>query len=94
MVDGIDKILSNLKGLSNLSRSAEGSRWEVMGYYQRNRHRMQYSQFRERGLQIGSGPMEAAHRTVVQCRMKRSGQRLCEQGAQAMLNLRVAAKSN
>ncbi|WP_071501470.1 hypothetical protein [Arsenicibacter rosenii] len=73
MVDGIDEVLSNLEGLSNLSRSAEESRREVMGYYQRNRHRMQYSQFQERGLQIGSGSMEAAHRTVVQCRMKRTG---------------------
>lgn len=73
LTDGVDKVLSTLAALKNLSLSAGESRRELMGYYQRNRHRMQYRQFRERGLQIGSGPMEAAHRTVVQCRMKRTG---------------------
>jgi hypothetical protein len=42
---------------------------------------------------IGSGPMEAAHRTVIQSRMKRSGQRWTPCGAQAMLNLRVIKQS-
>jgi hypothetical protein len=64
-----------------------------MAYLEANRSRMQYGSFRNRGLLIGSGPMEAAHRTVIQCRMKRSGQRWTNPGAQAMLNLRVAAKS-
>lgn len=93
LTDGVDKVLSNLALLSNLSVSATESRSKLVGYYSRNRHRMDYSGFRERGLQIGSGPMEAAHRTVVQCRMKRSGQRWSDEGAQAMLNLRVASKS-
>lgn len=91
--DEVDKVLSNLAGLARLSATANESRRGLVNYYSRNRHRMQYGTFRCRGLQIGSGPMEAAHRTVVQCRMKRSGQRWSADGAQAMLNLRVAAKS-
>lgn len=91
--DGVDEVLANLAALGNLSVSADESRQGLRGYYSRNRHRMQYGSFRGRGLQIGSGPMEAAHRTVVQCRMKRSGQRWSVEGAQAMLNLRVASKS-
>lgn len=91
---GVDEVISNLVSLGKLSLSADESRRRVIGYYSRNRHRMRYSQFRDRGLQIGSGPMEAAHRTVVQCRMKRSGQRWSDEGAQAMLNLRVAFKSD
>jgi hypothetical protein len=41
----------------------------------------------------GSGAMEAAHRSVIQSRMKRSGQRWSDRGAQNLLNLRVAYKS-
>jgi len=37
--------------------------------------------------------VEAAHRTLVQARMKRSGQRWSNKGAQNMLTLRVAYKS-
>ena len=42
---------------------------------------------------IGSGAIESAHRTVVQKRMKQSGQRWTVQGAQNMLNLRVTRKN-
>lgn len=89
----LDEVLSNLAALEKLGLAARQSRDQVVGYYGRNRHRMQYSAFRAQGLQIGSGPMEAAHRTLIQCRMKRSGQRWSDDGAQAMLNLRVAFKS-
>lgn len=93
LTDGVGEVLSNLSTLPKGCTLAEKSRRGVVGYYRRNRHRMSYNHFRDRGLQIGSGPMEAAHRTVVQCRMKRSGQRWTDEGAQAMLNLRVASKS-
>lgn len=91
--EGVDPVLATLESFKGLSALADESRQAVVGYYKRNRHRMAYNRFRARGLQIGSGPMEAAHRTVVQCRMKRSGQRWTDDGAQAMLNLRVALKS-
>ena len=55
---------------------------------------LQYQAYIENGLFIGSGAIEAAHRTLVQCRLKLSGQRWSENGAQNMLNLRVAHMSN
>ena len=61
--------------------------------YRNNVDRMAYGQYRARGLMIGSGPMEAAHRTVLQARMKRSGQHWSTQGAKNVINLRVALKS-
>lgn len=93
LAEGVDEVLKNLSALTKLCVSAHESRRGLLGYYGRNRHRMNYPGFRDRGLQIGSGAIEAAHRTVVQCRMKRSGQRWSDEGAQAMLNLRVASKS-
>lgn len=66
----------------------------LTNYLLDNEYRMQYQDYIENGLFIGSGAIEAAHRTVVQCRLKRSGQRWSENGAQNMLNLRVAYMSN
>lgn len=91
--DGLDKVLANLAQLTNLNPATQQERTRLKAYLEQNRSRMQYGSFRKRGLLIGSGPMEAAHRTVIQSRMKRSGQRWTNLGAQAMLNLRVAAKS-
>ncbi len=42
---------------------------------------------------IGSGAIESAHRTLVQKRMKRSGQRWSWKGAQHILNLGVVRKN-
>ena len=50
---------------------------------------MYYQTYRSRGLLIGSGPIEAAHRLVLQKRMKLSGQKWTKKGAQAVANLRV-----
>lgn len=66
----------------------------LLTYYENNLSRMDYKTYRENGLLIGSGPMEAAHRHVIQCRMKLSGQRWTIKGAQQVINLRIANKSN
>ncbi len=51
---------------------------------------MDYKYYQQIGCGIiGSGAIESAHRTVVQKRMKLSGQRWSKKGAQNMLNLRV-----
>jgi hypothetical protein len=49
---------------------------------------IQYKTYRDAGLLIGSGPVEAAHRSVIQQRMKLSGQKWSIKGAQAIANLR------
>jgi hypothetical protein len=51
---------------------------------------MRYKQYRKTGCGIiGSGAIEAAHRTVIQKRMKLAGQRWSITGAKNMLRLRV-----
>ena len=54
----------------------------------RSRH-MQYAAFRGQGLPIGSGVTEAACKTVFTQRLKLSGMRWSDPGAQTILNLRV-----
>jgi len=55
---------------------------------------MRYATFQKRGLPIGSGPVEAACKTVVGNRLKRSGMRWSPEGGQNVFNLRTAVKSN
>lgn len=55
---------------------------------------MQYPKYLKQGLLIGSGAIEAAHRTISQKRLKQSGQRWTKNGAQNVLNFRVLNKNN
>lgn len=65
---------------------------KLIDYYKSNQHRMDYKKYKTIGSGIiGSGAIESAHRTVVQKRMKLSGQRWSKHGAQNMLNLRVVS---
>lgn len=65
----------------------------VCSYLESNRDRMDYKAYRQEGLLIGSGAIESAHRTVIQKRLKRAGQRWGIGGCQRMLNLRVSFMS-
>ena len=62
-------------------------------YFRRNRGRMRYATWARRNLPIGSGVTEAACKTLVTQRMKRSGMRWRHAGGQAILTLRGWAQS-
>lgn len=66
----------------------------LITYLNNNAHRMTYKTFLEKGYLIGSGAIESAQRTVVQQRLKRSGQRWTLKGGQQVLNLRTKNLSN
>lgn len=80
--------------VARLTRLGALERSQLVGYLINNRDRMRYGTYRKAGLLIGSGPIEAAHRSVLQVRMKRSGQRWVDRGCDHMVRLRVAYKSN
>lgn len=63
-------------------------------YFVNNGVRMRYAEFRQRGLPIGSGCVEAACKTLIKTRLCRSGMRWSLQGGQAILALRTYVKSN
>lgn len=80
------KVIENIKALGSVNQKGQ----QLIDYYTNNIDRMDYSRYRKIGCGIiGSGAIESAHRTVVQKRMKLSGQRWTKAGAQNMLNLRV-----
>jgi hypothetical protein len=42
----------------------------LLAYLQNNRYRTRYDLYHQHGLMVSSGPIEAAHRTLLQVRMK------------------------
>ena len=64
-----------------------------MGYFRNNRDKMDYAGYHASGLIISSGPVEAAAKTIVGHRLKRSGMRWTRHGGQQILNLRVQVQS-
>lgn len=59
-------------------------------YFRSNAERMRYPVFRAQGMHLGSGIAEAACKTVVSTRAKRSGMRWTPDGLDAILALRTA----
>ena len=55
---------------------------------------MNYAAFRQQGVPIGSGPVEAACKTFVKTRLCRSGMRWSWPGGQRVLQLRTYIKSD
>ena len=62
-------------------------------FFRRNYKKMKYHHFLEKGWPIGSGPVEAACKSIVKTRLCRSGMRWMISGGQAVLNLRSIVKS-
>ena len=62
----------------------------AVDYFTTNAGRMRYPDFRAQGMHIGSGIAEAACKTIVSTRAKRSGMRWTPEGIDALLPLRTA----
>lgn len=81
------EVMVNIESLPGRKKK---SKQKLLHYLKANVDRMDYKRYRQIGCGIiGSGAIESAHRTVLQRRMKLSGQRWSRKGAQHMLNLRV-----
>lgn len=92
--NGVHDVTMNVKTLPCRNEKAKVAKAKLIKYYVDHEDRMQYKTYRDRGLMIGSGPIEAAHRSVIQQRMKLSGQKWSIEGANAITNLRSFKKSN
>lgn len=66
-----------------------------LGFFRRNRHKMYYANFKALNLPIGSGVTEAACKTLVTQRLKRSGMGWSRDGGgQSILTFRSLAQSD
>ena len=80
--------------LGGRSESALEVHRQVTQYIGNHMDRMDYPRYVAAGWQIGSGHIEAACKTVVNERMKRSGMRWGEDGADAVCHLRALFKGD
>jgi hypothetical protein len=66
---------------------------KALAYFKTNAHRMRYAYFRDLGLFIGSGVVEAGCKAVIGQRLKKSGMRWNIPGATGILTLRCQQAS-
>ena len=93
---GVDNAIRTMRRCRK--RTAAGSKERnvvdnAINYFRFHRERMRYTEFIAKGLPIGSGPVEAAAKNIVQARLKRSGMRWSRDGGQHVLDLRAFLKS-
>jgi hypothetical protein len=67
---------------------------KASNYFEVNRERMRYARFRELGLFVGSGTVEAGCKSLVAQRLKQSGMRWTVRGAAAIISLRCQVASD
>ena len=92
--DGIKTVLRALRYRRNKCRGNKRRIIEEqIQYLQRHQHLMPYAALRKQKLPIGSGVVEAACKTLVTQRLKRSGMSWGHEGGQAVITLRALIQS-
>lgn len=89
----VEQVISEIKSTRSKNEHATQAKEKLIGYYTEHADRMMYKTYTDKGMLIGSGPIESAHRSVLQQRMKLSGQKWSVNGANPMANLRCYHKS-
>jgi hypothetical protein len=89
----IESLLLSLRRLWPTAPQTQEAVRQTISYFENNRERMRYAQFRRQGLFVGSGVIEAGCKTIVGQRLKQSGMRWSLRGANAIIALRCAQLS-
>jgi hypothetical protein len=95
MTGRVDTIVQELMDCLELTTDDEQLKAldDLVRYLRNNQGRMNYPEYLEKGLLIGSGAVESAHRHVIQTRMKKAGQHWGERGARQMARMRAAYRT-
>jgi hypothetical protein len=78
----------------NFTGSLARERDKQLGYFAANAHRMHYAHFRDLGMFVGSGAVEAGCKAIIGQRLKLSGMRWTIPGATSITTLRCHEASN
>jgi hypothetical protein len=84
----IEKLVGALRAIQSENAEIAEKVHDEADYSERNRERLRYPKFRRQHLFVGSGVIEAACRTVIASRLKRSGMFWTVRGANAIVALR------
>lgn len=83
-----DRVMRSLRAWRPVESEQIKLKRETMGYFNRNKERMHYDEYRAKGLHIGSGIAESSCKCLVGARLKQSGMRWSPDGAAAIIQLR------
>ncbi len=89
----IESLLLSLRRLRPTAPQTKEAVRQTISYFEHNRERMRYADFRRQQLFVGSGVIEAGCKTIVGQRLKQSGMRWSLRGANAIIALRCAQLS-
>ncbi len=92
--DGKIELLANrLRALGTERQELADDIATEANYFERNAARMRYPKFRQQGLFVGSGVIEAGCKTLIGSRLKRSGMFWTVRGANAVIAVRCCRHS-
>src|SRR5437879_6866082 len=89
----VEAVALSLRRLRPQDRTVKDQTDKAIDYFQNNRQRMRYADFRRQGLFVGSGVIEAGCKTTIGQRLKRSGMHWTVRGANAIIALRCCRMS-
>lgn len=90
----VEKLIRTLNHMGTVDKDLKIKLKDAIGYYENNKARMRYKEFKKRGYFIGSGVVEASCKHVIGDRLKKSGMRWSVKGANAILQLRICFLNN
>ncbi len=91
--NGVAKVIRAARYRRSLIKKSPEIEKEIK-YLQHNRKRMNYFEYKQNNLPIGSGVVEAACKNLIGARLKKSGMSWSKEGGQSVLNLRGLILSN
>jgi hypothetical protein len=89
----VETVISSMNRLRPSTTAQQDELRRSVAYFQTNAHRMRYADFRQQGLFVGSGVIEAGCKTIAGRRLKQSGMRWTVRGANAIVALRCCELS-
>jgi hypothetical protein len=90
MPDGVLADLADALDVEGLPTTARDTLRTVYAYLERHREHINYAQYKDLGLPLGSGMVESACKWLIQQRFKGVGMRWSEDGFNHLLHLRLA----
>lgn len=92
---GVRKLIRSIDyHIAKLPKSKQEQKHSKRNFFAANARRMNYAQYRQQGMPIGSGPVEAGCKTIVKARLCCSGMRWTRTRAQHVLRIRTMIKNN
>ena len=90
----VEAVVIALRRESKREGEAGEAAREQIHYFETNKERMRYCEYRGRGYPVGSGTVESACKRLIGARMKEGGMCWGKRGAQGVLTLRAELLSD